>query len=220
MRAHLLYYLIPFFSYLWAVPSVEEIQSIKSSDIKKIPEWMNDKKTKPRFKVMILEKLNILLLSEPEEISIHSDILLGLFSDITKNNKDDKSSYNYLLRKKSCLLLNLFNGTNREKESYEVINKQIVAEDNGEVAAVCIQVMSNFENQKDETNRFLIQLLSSSLKKKKITDDDLDKVGAIIEVLGKFQKKQSYLVLLKVLDSSYPTEIKNKAKKILENFPQ
>ena len=40
---------------VWAEPSLEEIQNIQIGDIKKIHEWMNDKKTKPRFKVLILE---------------------------------------------------------------------------------------------------------------------------------------------------------------------
>ena len=53
---------------LVAEPSLEEIQRIQISDLKKISLWMNDKKTKPRFKVMILEKLNILLLDHPEEV--------------------------------------------------------------------------------------------------------------------------------------------------------
>ena len=63
-------------------------------------------------------------------------------------------------------------------------------------------------------------MLDSSLKKKFVSDDDIEIANAIIEVLGKFKKKQSYLTLLKVLDSKYPTDIKNKAKKTLEGLPQ
>ena len=176
-------------------------------DIPKIPNWIRDKKTIPRFKLMILEKLNILLLDNPDEITNQAQTLLQLLSDVKDNNKDNGSSYNYLIRKKSCLLLNHFNGTKYETESYEMMKNQIQNEDNSEVAATCIQVSSLFENKKDETNKILISMLDSSLKKKKITEDDVEKVATIIEVLGKFKKKQSYLSLLKVLDSKFPEYI-------------
>lgn len=205
---------------LVAEPSLEEIQRIQISDLKKISLWMNDKKTKPRFKVMILEKLNILLLDHPEEVTKHSDELLDLFSNVKKNNKDDGSSYNFLLRKKACLFLSYFKGTEKEIESYERLQSTISTEDNGEVAATCIEVMSLYENKKEDTQKVLIRMLDSSLKKKFVSDDDIEIANAIIEVLGKFKKKQSYLTLLKVLDSKYPTDIKNKAKKTLEGLPQ
>ncbi len=200
-------------------PSLEEIQNIQIVDLKKISGWMNDKKTKPRFKVMILEKLNILLLDQPENVSKYGSELLDLFSQV-KNNKDDGSSYNFLLRKKTCLFLSYFNGTAKEDESYARIQAHISTEDNGEVAATCIQVISSYENKKDDTNKMLLKMFDSSLKKKKISDDDIEIATAIIEVLDKFKKKQSYLTLLKVLESKYPTDIKNKAKKTLESFPQ
>lgn len=205
---------------VFAEPRLEEIQNLQIVDIPKIPNWIMDKKTIPRFKLMILEKLNILLLNNPDEITNQAQTLLPLLSDVKDNNKDNGSSYNYLIRKKSCLLLNHFNGTKYETESYEMIKNQIQNEDNSEVTATCIQVSSLFENKKDETNKILISMLDSSLKKKKITEDDVEKVATIIEVLQKFKKKQSYLTLLKVLDSKYPTEIKNKAKQILEMLPQ
>jgi len=204
----------------FAEPRLEEIQNLQITDIPKIPNWIKDKKTIPRFKLMILEKLNILLLNNPDEITNQAETLLQLLSDAKDNNKDTGSSYNYLIRKKSCLLLNHFNDTKYEKESYEMIKNQFQSEDNSEVAATCIQVSSLFENKKDETNKTLISMLDSSLKKKKITEDDVEKVATIIEVLEKFKKKQSYLTLLKVLDSKYPTEIKNKAKRTLEMLPQ
>ncbi|MBP9886262.1 MAG: hypothetical protein KBF93_08185 [Leptospiraceae bacterium] len=211
---------ILFIQIISAEPRLEEIQNLQIIDIPKIPNWIRDKKTIPRFKLMILEKLNILLLDNPDEITNQAQTLLQLLSDVKDNNKDNGSSYNYLIRKKSCLLLNHFNGTKYETESYEMMKNQIQNEDNSEVAATCIQVSSLFENKKDETNKILISMLDSSLKKKKITEDDVEKVATIIEVLGKFKKKQSYLSLLKVLDSKFPTEIKNKAKQILEMLPQ
>lgn len=205
---------------IWAEPSLEEIQNIQIGDIKKIHGWMNDKKTKPRFKVMILEKLNILLLNNQEEVSNNGDALLKILSEIKKNSKDDGSSYNYLLRKKSCLLLSYFNGTDKENESYEIIKKNISTEDNSEVAATCIQAIASYRGKIDLTNKILLGILDSSLNKKKMNEEDVEIANALIEVLDKFKKKQSYLTLLKVLESKYPTDIKNKAKKTLESLPQ
>lgn len=205
-------------TFIFAEPSLEEIQSIKISDIQKINSWMLDKKTKPRFKVMILEKLNILLLENPEELIANREQLFSLFKNINKNHKDKGSSYNYLLRKKNCLLLSQFKGTEKENESYEQIKENILTEDNGEVAASCIQMSGSYENKKDETNKLLVKLLEPTLKKKKVNEEEIEIASAIVDVLGKLKKKQSYLPLLKVLDSSYPTDVKNKAKKTLETL--
>lgn len=203
---------------IFAEPSLEEIQSIKISDIQKINSWMLDKKTKPRFKVMILEKLNILLLENPEELIANKDQLFSLFRNINRNHKDKGSSYNYLLRKKNCLLLSQFKGTEKENDSYEQIKENILTEDNGEVAASCIQMSSSYENKKDETNKLLVKMLEPTLKKKRVNEEEIEIASAIIDVLDKFKKKQSYLPLLKVLESAYPGEIKNKAKKTLETL--
>lgn len=205
-------------TFIFAEPSLEEIQSIKISDIQKINSWMLDKKTKPRFKVMILEKLNILLLENPEELIANREQLFSLFKNINKNHKDKGSSYNYLLRKKNCLLLSQFKGTEKENDSYEQIKENILTEDNGEVAASCIQMSGSYENKKDETNKLLVKLLEPTLKKKKVNEEEIEIASAIVDVLGKLKKKQSYLPLLKVLDSSYPTDVKNKAKKTLETL--
>jgi hypothetical protein len=212
--------LLLFTASVWAEPSLEEIQNIQIGDIKKISAWVNDKKTKPRFKVMILERLNILLLSNQENVSKNADDLLELLSGVKKNNKDDGSSYNFLLRKKTCLFLSYFNGTEREEDSYEMIKANISSEDNGDVAATCIQVIASYQSKKDETNKMLVRMLDSSIKKKAINDEDIEIASSIIDVLEKFKKKQSYLTLLKVLESKYPTDIKNKAKKTLETLPQ
>lgn len=216
----LLFGLLLFTTIILGEPSLEEIQNIQIRDIKKISGWVNDKKTKPRFKVMILEKLNILLLGNQENVSKYSDDILELLSGVKKNNKDDGSSYNFLLRKKTCLFLSYFSGTEKEDQSYEMLKNHIISEDNGDVAATCIQVMDNYQNKKEDTNKMLVRILDSSLKKRAINDEDIEIADSIIDVLEKFKKKQSYLILLKVLESKYPTDIKNKAKKTLETLPQ
>lgn len=61
-------------------------------------------------------------------------------------------------------------------------------------------------------------MLEPTLKKKRVNEEEIEIASAIIDVLDKFKKKQSYLPLLKVLESAYPGEIKNKAKKTLETL--
>ncbi len=184
-------------TFIFAEPSLEEIQSIKISDIQKINSWMLDKKTKPRFKVMILEKLNILLLENPEELIANREQLFSLFKNINKNHKDKGSSYNYLLRKKNCLLLSQFKGTEKENDSYEQIKENILTEDNGEVAASCIQMSGSYESKKDETNKLLVKLLEPTLKKKKVNEEEIEIASAIVDVLGKLKKNNPTYLYLK-----------------------
>ena len=64
---------------------------------------------------MILEKLNILLLENPEELIANREQLFSLFKTLIRTIKIKVHRYNYLLRK--ILLLSQFKGTEKENES-------------------------------------------------------------------------------------------------------
>ena len=95
----------------------------------------------------------------------------------------------------------------------------IISESDGEIASTCIRVLGDFNSQKEDLNKFVNEVLKKSLKKKKFDEDDVELALASIEILDKFTMRQSYLTLMKVLSSKYPTEVKNSAKKTLEKIP-
>jgi hypothetical protein len=205
---------------LFASPSVEDIQSLSLKDMKKIESWLKDKNTSPRFRVMILEKINILLLENKNNLLEYGNTLLDLFSYLFKENIGQGSSYSLVLRKKTCLMLGYFNSTEHKSNAYELLKTEIELDSDGDVASACIRSLGEYVEKKDESVKFINKLLDSSLKKKKITDEDIEVAQTCLELYGKFKMKQSILTLMKILDSKYPTEIKNLSKQILESIPQ
>lgn len=203
-----------------AVPSVEEIQSIKLSDMKKIHAWVKDKNTSPRFRVMILERINILLLENRNELGEHGSALLELFSSIIKENMGQSSSYTLVIRKKTCLMLGYFHRTEVESDAYELVKTQVESDSDGDASGACIRSLGEFGDRKEQSVKFINKILENSLKKKKITEDDVEVANASLEIFSKYKMKQSSLVLMKILDSKYPNDVKNTAKKILESIPQ
>jgi hypothetical protein len=203
-----------------SVPSVEEIQKITMEDLPKVASWVKDKKTSPRFRVMILERLNILLLENRSNLNSSGKPLIELFSNLINENANQGSSYTLVIRKKTCLMLGYFHRTNSEADAYELIKSQIELDTDGDAAASCIRSLGEYGERKDLTSKFLSKVLEKSMKKKKINEDDVEIALAALEVLQSFRLKQSNLVLMKILDSKYPNDVKNLAKKTLESIPQ
>jgi hypothetical protein len=205
---------------IFAGPETEEINTIKMTELKKVGNWFKDKKLQPRTRVLILEKLNILLLENSVSINTHSSDIMTALTEITSSNRSIDSSYSIILKKKTCLILSYLNHSNKELEAYSLLKSEILNENDGEVASACIRVISEFDSQKEDLNKMALKILGDSLKKKKYDDEAVEIALASIDLLNKYRMKQSYLTLLKILDSKYPTEVKNMAKKTLENIPQ
>ena len=51
-------------------------------------------------------------------------------------------------------------------------------------------------------------------------EEDTELMLSVIEALGIFKSKSSYIPLMKLLDSKYSIEVKNNAKEVLESIPQ
>lgn len=201
-------------------PSVEEIQSLQLKDFKNIPIWIKDKNLTPRFKVMILERLNILILENQNQLVSYQEEIKSIFNNLASDNSNQGSSYSLIIRKKTCLMLGYFSGTELETEMYEILKTHIQNDSDNESVASCIRSLGAYTSKKEQSVKFVTKLLENTLKKKKVTEEDTEMATASIEVFEAFKLKQSVLILMKILDSKYPTEVKNLAKKTLESIPQ
>lgn len=201
-------------------PSIEEIKNFQLKDLKMIPVWISDKNTTPRFKAMILERMNILFLENQNQLIPYSEEIKLIFTNLASDNSNHQSSYGLIIRKKTCLMLGYFANTQLENEMYEITKTHIQNDSDNESVASCIRSLGVYTSKKEQTIKFVIKLLENSLKKKKINEEDIELATASIEIISNFKLKQSALVLMKILDSKYPTEVKNMAKKTLESIPQ
>ncbi|MCX7998512.1 MAG: hypothetical protein N3A69_06095 [Leptospiraceae bacterium] len=205
---------------LLSSPSIEEIQSYDLKDLTTVLIWIKDKSITPRFKVLILERLNILLLENQNQIQNHQEEMKLFFEELSKNNSNHNSSYGLIMRKKICLMFSYFNNTPIENEMYEMLKTHIQNDSDNESVASCVRSLGVYSSKKENSVKFVSKLIEATLKKKKITEEDIEMTTASIELMSSFKLKQSILILMKILDSKYPTEVKNFAKKTLESIPQ
>jgi hypothetical protein len=200
-------------------PTPEEISKLGFKDLPILATHVENKKARPRFKILVMERMNIVLLENKSKLNENGKELIGILSNLLDNNPDSESSYYPMIRKKSCFMLGNFRKTNFEEDAYDRILQQIKNETNLEVTGTCLGVMVNFDNYKDKTNKILIELTKVLLKKKRLDDEDSDLMQSIINGFAELKFKSSYIPLMKVLDSKFPVEIKNSAKEVLETLP-
>lgn len=205
---------------LFAGPSVEEIQNYNLKDLKIVLNWIKDKNTTPRFKVMMLERLNILLLENQNQIQNYQEEIKLLFETLSNDTSNHSSSYGLVMRKKTCLMFSYFSSTVIENEMYEILRTHIQNDSDNESVAACVRSLGAYSSKKESSIKFVAKLLDVTIKKKKVTEEDIEMATASIELMSSFKLKQSVLILMKILDSNYPTEVKNLAKKTLESIPQ
>ena len=117
-------------------------------------------------------------------------------------------------------MLGYLKKTSFRDEAYTKLHNQIISETSGDVAGTCITVISDFEERKDQTTKLLIGIIHTELKKKRVDEEDTELMLSVIEALGIFKSKSSYIPLMKLLDSKYSIEVKNNAKEVLESIPQ
>ncbi|MCC6275774.1 MAG: HEAT repeat domain-containing protein [Leptospiraceae bacterium] len=190
----------------------EKIEKLTIKDVDQLIQLMQDKEIVPSAKARAINRVAVLYQHQAQEIEKQQNLITVLAGVIDQNKADSPSSPQYKVRSAACLALRIFDPSTHANAAIDAVKKPLLEDSHLDVLTACAHSLGDFNRNSIPATKALLERLSKDYTKENRSSEDVRTVSVVVNALGKLGSKQSFIPLMKVLQSGYPVSVKKEAQ--------